>query len=120
MLGTPPISTSLGSPPHQPLPSIFTSLVSKGTPRRYTTTVMARASQPRKPWLTLGVVNVCGDQHDFPKHLENLFPKFELDKKYSLEDHIDKFMLLVNLIKLEQKYVFCRLFPYTFEGKEST
>jgi len=77
-------------------------------------------NQPRRPWLNLGAINVPGDQHDLPKHLETLLPKFDPDNKESLEYHINKFILLVNLMKVEQKYVVCCVFPYTFEGNAST
>jgi hypothetical protein len=50
---------------------------------------------PRRQWLTLGVVAVPGDVHDLPKNPEKFLPKFDLDNRESLEDHISKFMLAV-------------------------
>jgi hypothetical protein len=44
---------------------------------------MDGVNQPRRPWLTLGVVNILGDQHDLPKHPKKLFPKFDPDNKES-------------------------------------
>jgi len=81
---------------------------------------MVGVNQPRRPWLTLGEVNVLGDQHDLPKHLEIFFPKFYLDNKEYPEDHLNKFMLSVNIMKVEHEDVVCHLFPYTFEGRAST
>jgi hypothetical protein len=110
--GTPPISTPLANPPYQPLPSHPTSLESQGTPCR--TLVMDGVHQPRRPWLIGQEVNVPGDQHDFPKHPEKFFPNLTLDNRESPEDHINKFMLSLSLMRVEEEYVVCRLFPYTF------
>jgi hypothetical protein len=75
---------------------------------------------PRTPWRTLGVVNVPGNQHDLPRNLDKWLPKFKLESRETLDDHINRFMLVFNLISIEHEYVICRLFPYTFEGEAST
>jgi hypothetical protein len=53
-----------------------------------------------------------------PKHLKFL-PKFVPDKKYFVEDHIKKFMLVVRLMNVQYEDVVCILFPYMFENKAS-
>jgi hypothetical protein len=58
-----------------------------------------------------------GDAHPLPKHPEKFLPKFDLDKKEYVDDHIKKFMLVVRLMNVEHEYVVYVLFPYTFEGK---
>jgi hypothetical protein len=49
--------------------------------------------------------------------LRSFYPNLILDKKYSTEDHIKKFMLVVRLMNVQYEDVVCRLFPYTFENK---
>jgi len=53
-----------------------------------------------QPWLVHDVVVVPGEVHDMPKHLEKFLPKFDLDKKDSIEDHIKKIMLVVRLMNV--------------------
>jgi hypothetical protein len=45
---------------------------------------------------------------------------FNPDNRESLEDQINKFMLSLSLMKVEEEHVVCSIFPYTFEGREST
>jgi hypothetical protein len=75
---------------------------------------------PIIPWRTLGAVNVPGNQHDLPKNPDKWLPKFNPESRETLDDHINKFMLVVNLRSVEHEDVVCRLFPYTFEGEAST
>jgi hypothetical protein len=44
-------------------------------------------------WMSWGALNFPRKIHDFPKCLEILLPKFDIDKSYSPEDHINKFYL---------------------------
>jgi hypothetical protein len=101
---TPPLHTSpIPSPPPSP-------------PRQPNT----MAGVPRTPWRTLGAVNVPGNQHDLPKNPDKWLPKFNPESRETPDDHINKFMLVVNLRSVEHEDVVCRLFPYTFEGEAST
>jgi hypothetical protein len=43
---------------------------------------------PYQPWLFANAVVVHGVQHDMPKHPEKFLPKFDPDKKDSVENHI--------------------------------
>jgi hypothetical protein len=81
---------------------------------------MENQNNPTRPWLDQDVMAVPGPQHPLPKHPEKWLPKFDLDSKQSVEDHIKKFMLDVRLQSVEHRHVVCRLFPYTFEGNAST
>jgi hypothetical protein len=81
---------------------------------------MESQNNPTRPWLDQYVMAVLGPQHPFPKHPEKWIHKFDLDLKQSVEDHINKFMLVVRLQSVEHEDVVCRLFPYTFEGNAST
>jgi len=58
--------------------------------------------------------------HPLPKHPEKFLPKFDLDKKDYVDDHIKKFMLLFRLMNVDQKYVVYILSPFTFEGQYPT
>ena len=85
---------------------------------------MAAANPPNPnanmPWLAQDAVAVPGVQHPLPKHPEKLLPKFNPESKEPAEDHVKKFMSAVRLLDVEHEDVVCRLFPYTFEGKDST
>jgi hypothetical protein len=83
-------------------------------------TPMAKQNNPVRPWLDQDVVAVLGPQHPFPKHPEKWLPKFDLDSKQSVEDHMKKFILAIRLWSVEHEDVMCRLFPYTFEGNASS
>jgi hypothetical protein len=80
---------------------------------------MANQNNPARPWLDQDVVDVPGPQHPLPKHSEKWLPKFDPESKQIAEDHIKKFMLAIRLHNVEHKDIFCRLFPYTFEGNVS-
>jgi hypothetical protein len=71
-----------------------------------------------QPWLVPDAIVVARALHDMPKHLKFL-PKFAPDKKYFVEDHIKKLMLVVRLMDVQYEDVFCILFPYMFENKAS-
>ena len=58
--------------------------------------------------------------HPLPRHPQKVLLKFDLDKKEPTKSHLNKFMLALILLNVEHEYVVCRLFPFTFEGKEST
>ena len=56
-------------------------------------------------------------QHNLPKHLDKLLPKFDPDDKGLAKNHIDKFILVVHTMNFQHKDVVCRLFPLNFKGK---
>ena len=72
-----------------------------------------------RPWLRHGDVAVSGLQHNLPKHPDKLLPNFDLDDKALAENHIEKFILVVQTMNVQHEDVVCRLFPLTFEGKYS-
>jgi hypothetical protein len=51
-----------------------------------------------------------------PKNPDKWLPKFNPESKETPNDHINKFMLVVNLRGIEHEDVLCRIFPYTLEG----
>ena len=48
------------------------------------------------------------------------FPKFNPDNKEPAENHIEKFILVVQTMNVQYEDVVCRLCPLTFEGKASS
>lgn len=73
-------------------------------------------NNPARPWLDQDVMAIPGPQQPLPKHPKKWLPKFDLNPKQSVEDHIKKFMLDVRLRNVKDEDVMCRIFPYTFEG----
>jgi hypothetical protein len=73
-----------------------------------------------QPWLVPDAVSIQGIVHDMPKHTENFLPKFDPDRKDSVEEHVKKFLLSIRLQIIRHKDVVCRLFPLTFENRAST
>jgi len=76
--------------------------------------------QPYEPWLLPDVVTILEVLHDLPKHPENFIPKFDLERKDSVEDHVKKFMSAIRFKNVWHEYVVHRLFPHTFENKSTT
>ena len=72
------------------------------------------------PWLRRSVVAVPRVQHQLPKHLDKILPKLNPDNKEPAENHIDKFILVVQTMNVQHEDVLCRLFPLKFEGKAPT
>ena len=58
-----------------------------------------------------------GLQHNLLKHPDKLLPKFDPDDKGFAENHIDKFILAVQMMNVQHEDVVCRLFPLNFKGK---
>ena len=74
---------------------------------------MAQAA--KRPWTILGVVNMAAPLHDLPDHPEKWLPKFSPDLGIQAQEHINNFMLAVNLNAVEHEDVVVRLFPYTLQ-----
>ena len=55
--------------------------------------------------------------HDLHKHPERVLPKFDSGKGVSVEDHLNRFYLALNLLNVEHEDVICRLFPYAFDPR---
>ena len=115
----PPTSGGSGqppSPPHSPPHIPQTPPSPPPTPRN-----MAGANPPNPnanmPWLAQDAVAVPGVQHPLPKHPEIFIPKFNLDRKEFVDDHIKKFMLVVRVMNVEHDDLACIFFTYTFEMK---
>jgi len=67
-------------------------------------------------WTRPDVVNMPAPLHALPDALEKWLPKFNLDDGMQAEEHINNFMLSVNLKGVIEQDVVFRLFPYTLQG----
>jgi hypothetical protein len=70
---------------------------------------------PNEPWLPLDAFSIPRLLHDMLKHPETFLPKFDLEKKDSVEDHVKKFLSAISLQNIRYEDVVCRLFPRMFE-----
>ena len=64
-------------------------------------------------WLTINALAIPSPQNPLPKHPEKLFPKFDPDDDILPTNHIDKFMLAMNIMNVQHEDVACRLFCFT-------
>ena len=64
-------------------------------------------------WLTINALAIHGPQNPLPKHPKKLFPKFDPDDNILPKNHIDKFMLDMNIMNVQHEDVACRLFCLT-------
>jgi hypothetical protein len=51
-----------------------------------------KPNKPYEPWLLPDIVAIPGVIHDMPKHPKKFIPKFDLERKDSVEDHAKKFL----------------------------
>jgi hypothetical protein len=68
------------------------------------------------PWTRPGAVNMPAPLHPLPDAPEKWLPKFNPDDGTQAEEHINNFMLAVNLKGVTEQDVVVRLFPYTLQG----
>ena len=69
------------------------------------------ASNPR--WLTINALAIPGPQNPLPKYQEKLLPKFDPNDDILPENHIDKFMLAMNIMNVQHEDVECMFFYFT-------
>ena len=70
-------------------------------------------------WLTINALAIPGPHNPLPKHPKKLFPKFDPNDDILLEDHINTFMISMNIMNVKQESMACRLFCFTLQGKAS-
>ena len=73
------------------------------------------ANQRAQPWTNPGVVLVS-NPNSLPINPEKWLPKYNLDDGLPAEEHLNNFMLAMNLNGVSHEYVVIKLFPYTFQG----
>ena len=61
---------------------------------------------PPLPWLRRSEVAILEIQHPLPKHLDKLLPNFNSDNKEPTENHIDKFILVVQTMNVQHEDIY--------------
>ena len=64
-------------------------------------------------WLTINALSIPGPQNPLPKHPKELLYKFDPDDDILLENHINKFMISMNIMNVQHEDVACKLFYFT-------
>ena len=106
-----------GSRPPEP-PETNPPLGSIPSPRLNFTFGGSMANNPQ--WIAINALAILGPQNPSPKNRDKLFPKFDLDDDILPENHINKFMLAMNIMNAQHEDVACRLFYFTLQGKASS
>jgi len=104
------LDTSTSQPAHS---STFLPSHTSGIPTVISTTVAIIMADP---WTRSGAVNMPAPLHALPDAPEKWLPKFNPDDGTQAEEHINNFMLAVNLKGVTEQDVVVRLFPYTLQG----
>jgi len=73
------------------------------------------ANQPTQPWANPSAVLVA-NPNALPANPEKWLPKYNLDDGLLAEEHLNNFMLSMNLNGVTHEDFVIRLFPYTFQG----
>lgn len=68
-------------------------------------------------WLTIDALPIPGPLNPLPKHPEKILPQFDPDDNILLENHINKFMISMNMMNVQHEDVACMLFYFTLQGK---
>jgi len=71
----------------------------------------------QRPWNNLGAVTMLAPLNPLPTHPEKWLPKFNLDAGIQADEHINNFMLSVNLKGVTEEDVVVRFFPYNLQGE---
>lgn len=77
-------------------------------------------NHPPRPWANSGAVNIPAPLSQLPSHPEKWIPKFNADNGLSAKEHINNFMLSINLNGVTEEDVVVRLFLYTLKGAEKS
>ena len=99
------------SQPAQPL--ISTPSETSGSSTVISSTIAITMADP---WTRPRAVNMLAPMHALPDAPEKWLPKFNPDDGTQAEEHINNFMLVVNLKGVTEQDVVVRLFPYTLQG----
>jgi len=73
------------------------------------------ANQPAQPWINPGVFLVA-NPNALPANPEKWLPKYNPNDALPIEEHLNNFMLAMNLNGVAHEDVVIILFPYTFQG----
>lgn len=70
----------------------------------------------QRPWNNPAVVTMPAPLSQLSTHPEKWLPKFNPDTGILAEEHINNFMLSINLNGVMEEDVAVRIFPYTLQG----
>ena len=73
------------------------------------------ANQPAQPWTNPGA-SLVANLIALLANLKKCLPKYNPDDGLPAEEHLNKFMLAMNLNGVAHKDVVIKFFPYTFQG----
>lgn len=96
-----PIQSSIPTPPQTP-----------GT----SSAIVVTSKMAQNPWNSPGAVTMPAPLHPLPDYPEKWLPKFNLYVGTLAEEHINNFMLSVNLKGVIEEDDVVRIFPYTLQG----
>ena len=82
------------------------------------THIAAMAHNPPRPWTNPRAVRMVGPLHQLPAHLEKWLPKFNPNNGLLAEEHINNFMLSINLNEVVEEDAVVILFPYTLQSSK--
>lgn len=71
------------------------------------------AQNPPRPCINPGVVRMAGPFNQLPAHPQKWFPKLNPDNGLLAKEHVNNFMLSLNLNEVMEEDAVVRLFPYT-------
>ena len=111
-----PKAQAFGSGPPEP-PETNIPLGSIPSPQLNFTFGGSMAAIPQ--CLTINSLAIPGPQNPLPRHPEKPFPKFDVDDDILPKNHIDKFMLAMNIMNVQHEDVACRVLCLTLQGKTS-
>lgn len=78
------------------------------------------STMAHRPWNNLGAVSMAAPLSQLPAHPEKWLPNFNPDADILVEEHINNFMLSVNLNGVTKEDGVVRLFPYTLQGVDGS
>ena len=72
---------------------------------------------PLPAWRTRSPLNLTPPLHDLPQAFDKLLPKFDLEERTTVDDHLQRFYLALEGLRVgKYEYVVYRLFPHTLKG----
>jgi len=115
---TPPFQTIIHPSTTIPLQSSTiivssSSQLQRSSPPLFSTSI---STMDQSPWNNPGAILMPAPLSPIPAHPEKWLPKFNLEAGMLAEEHINNFMLSINLNGVTNEDVVVRLFPYTLQG----
>ena len=72
---------------------------------------------PLPAWGARSPLNLTLPLHNLPQAFDKLLPKFDLEERTAIDDHLQRFYLALEGLRAgEYEDLVCRLFPHTLKG----